>query len=157
MTWIAAPGITTPQPPPATANMAEFMVAFGIYNDLKSATTYFKGDASQGPQYATPQAYMANKLAEAQGYQADTLIQPPFADQSWDAKASVQKLCKAAFDALKQIAVNAADAESWDVFTAWVMGTGNLYGGHPAAPAAPASSGDNPETGQSAAPPGSAL
>lgn len=151
--WIAAPGIDPPQPPPATANMAEFMVAYGIYDDLKSATTYFKGDGVQGPQYLTPQAYCANKLQEALGYQADTLIQPPFADPSWDAKASVEKLCKAAFDALKEIAVNAADQDSWDVFTAWVMGTGGLFGGHPAAPVTK-SSGNNPGTGPSSVPAG---
>lgn len=154
MTWITASGISAPQPPPATANMAEFMVAYGIYNDLKSATTYFKGDGAQGPQYLTPQSYCANKIAEALGYQADTLIQPPYADPSWDAKSAVEKLCKAAFDALKQIAVNPNDPGSWDVFTAWVMDTGSLFGGHPAATVTTQSTGNNPETGTSSVQPG---
>lgn len=148
--WIIAPGITAPQPPPATANIAEFMVAFGIYDDLKTPTNFTSGQ--MGPQYASPQAYLANKVAQAQSLQADTLIQPPLADTSWDAKGAATKLCGAAFVALQSIAVNASDPDSWSVFLAWVMGTGSLYGGHPATPVPSGSTGLNPSTGPSAVP-----
>ncbi len=130
----------------------DFMLADNVWVSLQNPQSYFLAKEPQ-PEYANPQAYVAATEAYAQSF-AQHNFPVPYVPPGWDAKAAAQAACADCFNKLAQLPVNAADPDTWSVLMAWIMGTGQLYGGHPIKSA---DTGLHPETGQDTAPVGSVL
>jgi len=127
--WITIADVPAPQPPPATPTFADFMVQYDIYDDIKGAQDYFLS-GKMGDAYANPQAYLASKIAYAKGM-LDHNYATPLAPADWNYTQAATVACMAAFQTLSELPVNAGDPNTLSIFMAWVLGTGNLYGGHP--------------------------
>jgi len=130
----------------------DFMLADNVWVSLQNPTSYFIA-ATPAPEYANPQAYITAMEAYAHSF-FDHNFPVPYVPPGWDAKGAADSACADCFNKLVQIPVNSGDPQTWSVFMAWVMGTGQLYGGHPAAPSG---ANQNASAGQEAAPPGSIL
>ena len=154
MTWLTTADIPVPQLG-AFATMADFMLAYGVHSDLMNADSNFLS-GKVGPQYANPGAYIDAKVAEANGLIAHNFKIPYAPVGAWDPEAAGKGAAMSCFSYLLRLPVSAGDADTVSVMEAWVMGTGNLPGGHPPIPAN-TSDGVNEATGQSAAPAGSIL
>lgn len=133
------------------ATTADFMLADGIWTSLQNPDQNFLS-AAPDAEYASPEAYKAAVTAYA-----ETLLQNrfpvPYAPVGWDPKAAAQAAIVAGFADLAKIPVSIGDPFTVSVFVAWVAGTGQLPGGHPAvAKPATQSTGLNPATGPNSAP-----
>ena len=155
-TWLTFAEIPVPQPPPASPSMADYMLALGCYAALENADLNFLA-ATPDPEYASPVAYLNAMTAYAKSLLQNT-FPVPYAPAGWDAATAARNACMSCFNIMAQLPVNAGDPNTVSVFMAWVTGTGQLYGGHPAVPAPTTqSTGTNEATGQSSAPAGSIL
>jgi hypothetical protein len=148
MTWITIAQIPTPAIN-EYATTADFMLAYAVYDDLRSASLNFLS-GQMGPQYVNPAAYKANLIAYAESLKQNKFA-VPYAPSTWDADAAAKKAYCKCFMFLQELPVNIGDPDTVSIFIAWVAGTGSLYGGHPASTSA--SSGSNLSTGQSAVSP----
>lgn len=155
MTWLTAGQIPTPQRN-SYPTTADFMLAFAVHSDLMNADVNFLS-GNMGPQYANPQAYVIAMMAYAQTLTENTFPEP-YAPVGWNPATQGFLAAMACLGYLSELPVNAGDPNTLSVLAAWEAGTGMLYGGHlPAAPVTTQSTGNNPATGQSSAPPNTIL
>lgn len=153
MNWLTLAQIPAPQPPPASATLADFMLAYAVYEDIKGASDYFLGNGKMGPQYANPQAYLANMIQYAISLTQNKFEQP-YAPAGWSPMMAAMNAVTFCFAMLAQLPVNASDPNTVSILTAWENGTGMLYGGHAPVATPPQF---NPGTGQGSAPANSIL
>lgn len=118
-----------------------------ILQDLKSPTRFLS--ATPDPQYANPVAYAMNLITYATTLQENATAKYTV-PTGWNPQVVGLQFAQVVFRILTQIPVNVSDPNTVDVFTAWIHGTGQLYGGHPSI--ADISSTTNPATGPSSAP-----
>jgi len=106
---------------------ANWDMSQAILQDLKSPTKFL---TPTDPQYKDPTAYAMNLIALA-----TSLVEGPnskyIIPAGWNPQIVGLQFAQIVFNVLQQIPVNLGDPDTVDVFTAWIHGTGNLYGGHP--------------------------
>lgn len=107
---------------------ANWDMAQTILQDLKDPTRFLS--ATPDPQYKDQISYAMNLIAYAV-----TLTQGPLAKYlvpaGWNPQQVGLMYAETVFNILQQIPVNKSDPNTVDVFTAWIHGTGQLFGGHP--------------------------
>ena len=149
MTWKNPAQIAAPQQTDFPT-LGDFILAYTVHEDVVNFADKFLA-AKPDPQYASPQAYIASLVQYAVNL---SMFSSVFATPN--PTLSGVEAAMAGISLLSQIAVNPADPNTVSVLTAWENGTGQLYGGHPPIPAAPAAGG-TAATGQGSAPPNSIL
>lgn len=156
-TWKNAGEFPMPDLSQPSVEMADYMIAYDIRNNLYNADLNFLGSGGNPPtgQFADPQAYLEATITEAVGLTQNNYTKK-YASSAWNPVKAGFAAAFGAFDFLKQLPVNAGDPATLSVYDAWVAKTGQLYGGHLTVPPAPESGGTD-ATGQSAAPAGSIL
>lgn len=136
-TWLK-PWDYTP-PDPAKTTMADFILGSAVLRDLLNADSNFlSGD--MGPQYASPDAYLANMVRFAKTLLENNFL-VPYAPATWNPVMAGVSAAMACFNMLAQLPVNIGDPNTASVMQAWETGKGKPYGGHDSIPAPGANSG----------------
>lgn len=131
MSWLK-PWDYTP-PDPQKTSKGDYILGCAVLRDLLNADSNFLS-GKMGPQYASPDAYVANMVAFAH---SPTMHLFPLSDPD----TSAVKAAMDCFTMLAQLPVNVGDPNTVSVMQAWQAGTGNLFGGHdPITPPAPGTS-----------------
>ncbi len=105
-----------PLPDPSKVPMAEYMMAYDIRSQLANADLNFLGT---DPQYASPQAYIANMVRFAISLTQNNFA-VKYAPPGWDAVAAGVAAAYSAIDYLKQLPVRQGDPDTPSVYDAWV-------------------------------------
>ena len=106
---------------------ADWDMAQAILQDLKAPEKFLNPTDSN---YATPITYATLLIATATNLTQNATAKYTV-PANWNSQAKGLQYAQIVFGILQQIAVNLSDPNTVDVFTAWLHGTGNLYGGHP--------------------------
>lgn len=116
---------------PADMSLAEWDLLINIFNDLEGCKTPGKFLSPEpGSEYTDATAYTNAKINYAYDLtqkQGAAVVAPP----NWDFAGAAVHYVAQAFEILKHIRVQDGDENSADVYTAWIYGWGQLYGGHP--------------------------
>jgi hypothetical protein len=160
--WLTPPYYTVPPPAPeyfmdgAFVNV-RFSVDYGmglaIDGDLKDPNNKFNNSPSLDPQYHDPIAYAKYLVEFAETLKGNNKY---YAPSGWDPVASGLQYANEVFGLLQKIPCNRGDEQSNNLFDSWAAGTGQNYGGHPAA-AGSTSGGTHPETAAHPAAPGESV
>lgn len=152
LNWLIASQI----PRPVEGNyptQADYMLALGVWTALQNADLNFLAK-NPDAQYVSPGAYLNALIVYAQSLLLNK-FPVPYAPSNWDPFGAAVSAGITAINYLMALPVNASDPQTVSVYTAWVNGTGQLFGGHPATPApVTQSSGNNPGTGPASVPAG---